>query len=662
MHPKIRIGLTIGAWLFLMFVFEFIFTLIANPYIRIIGPIGEFVNDAYIYPWWYFPLQFFGIPILCFGIAGIVYNALGRRQRRKTEITGYNQFAAIGRAIEVRHGRSEEETGNEIRMESLSHPHVIPLQEYLRDKASNRNIAVIGMPGSGKTQLLYYLIGAMPYKKIIFTYKNDDRYTELGIPTLHLKNYSPNVFLDKEGFVDAWNTAFLVQAQGIIAGEVEPYIRKILKKANTWQEFEEGVEQEIKMARMEQDMISGRALKDIELKAMSVSKEKQFNIDLPEQIVVSFEGLSEREFVFYGEYLLFQLFEQIKSGKRRGTVLFIDESQLFLKTGRSIMSSLAALIRATGAFIFSTQLLLTIAGPIKGSAATQFCFKQTEYEDLRAAGAFGPIHQWIIQRLPPFTFVDLAQAESHLGLYVFQIINPSPIFMPIVEWKPAPELENPENSKQLQEGDLKEEVYAIISEDLPRSIYGIAGELARRQGGDRNSYQLTLLPKNKNSPINSLLTEKRISSFKFEPVEGNEVTLYYKFGSYAAHDYLVKLCRGIFQESEVSIPGQEPEIQEHGTANPDILWNSKDVKYAIEIEMDTKGSTGVSETELRLRKFQKDGYEIMMIAPNEAAVKHLENTYKDLNISVLTTIKGLVEMFPGKEAEAPGKGEEGEEI
>ncbi len=661
MELRTRIYLGIGTFFALVYILDFVIVSLVPP----ISLGGMWNNWTWIYPAWLVPLEYFFFFLSVFS-AVLVAILPGRRQRRKTEITGYNQFAAVGRAIEVRHGRSEEETGNEIRMESLNHPHVIPLEVYLKDKASNRNIAVIGMPGSGKTQLLYFLIGAMPYKKIIFTYKNDDRYTELGIPTLHLKNYSPNVFLDKEGFVDAWNTAFLVQAQGIIAGEVEPYIRKILKKANTWQEFEEGVEQEIRIAKMEQDMISGRALKDIELKAMSVSKKKQFNIDLPEQIVVSFEGLSEREFVFYGEYLLYQLFEQIKSGKRRGTVLFIDESQLFLKTGRSIMSSLAALIRATGAFIFSTQLLLTIAGPIKGSAATQFCFKQTEYEDLRAAGAFGPIHQWIIQRLPPFTFVDLAQHESHLGLYVFQIINPSPVFMPVIEWKPAepaPELKNPENVKKLQEGeDLKEEVYAIISEDLPRSIYGIAGELSRRSGGDRNSYQLTLLPKNKNSPINSLINEKRISSFQYDSHEGKSVTLYYKFGSYAAHDYLVKLCRGIFQESEVSIPGQEPEIQEHGTANPDILWNSKDVKYAVEIEMDTKGSTGVSETELRLRKFQKDGYEIMMIVPNEAAVKHLENTYKDLNISVLTTIKGLVEMFPGKEAEAPGKGEEGEEI
>ncbi len=642
LHHKILLG--IGFWIMFVFFLE----IIASTSLG--GTVGTVVEE-------------FVIPIVVLLITlKLIILPGGVERRRKIEITGYNQFAAIGVAEEIRHGRSEEEMGNEIRMKSLSHPHVIPLEDYLRDKASNRNIAVIGMPGSGKTQLLYYLIGVMPYKKIIFTYKNDDRYTELGIPTLHLKNYSPNVFLDKEGFVDAWNTAFLVQAQGIIAGEVEPYVRKILKKANTWQEFEKGVEQEIRTARMEEDMISGRALKDIELKAMSVSKEKQFNIDLPEQIVVSFEGLSEREFVFYGEYLLFQLFEQIKSGKRRGTVLFIDESQLFLKTGRSIMSSLAALIRATGAFIFSTQLLLTIAGPIKGSAATQFCFKQTEYEDLRAAGAFGPIHQWIIQRLPPFTFVDLAQSESHLGIYVFQIINPSPVFMPVVEWKPtepAPELENPQKAEEIEAGELKERVYTIISEDLPRSLNGIAGELARRQEGDEKSYRLALLPKNKNSPINLLLSEKKISSFKFSSPKGKEEVLYYNYGSYQAHDYLVKLCRGIFQESEVSIPGQEPEIQEHGTANPDIFWNSRDKKYAVEIEMDTKGSTGVSETELRLRKFQKDGYEILMIAPNEAAVKHLESTYKDLNISVLT-VRALAEMFPGKEA--PGKGEEGEEI
>lgn len=66
-------------------------------------------------------------------------------------------------------------------------------------------------------------------KKIIFQYKNSNRYKESGSPTIMLKDCVPNVFKDADSFGQAWICAFPVESVGITAGRVP-----ILVKGRTY--------------------------------------------------------------------------------------------------------------------------------------------------------------------------------------------------------------------------------------------------------------------------------------------------------------------------------------------------------------------------------------------------------------------------------------------
>ncbi|MEM3192270.1 MAG: hypothetical protein QW292_09310 [Candidatus Parvarchaeota archaeon] len=586
---------------------------------------------------------------------------------KRKQITGHNVFTMIGKVVEVRHGRSEEQVGVEPQAQVYDYPIPIDFYEYMKSKGTNWNMAIVGMPGSGKTELQYFLIQKMQEKFqgiVIFTIKNTDRYTELGIPTLFLKDFSPDVFLDKNAFIESWLSAFSPDSIGITAQQVEGSLWRILRKmqTHTWREFEKILQDELEEAQEERNLIEIGALKNVQGNLYRVMNNRQYSENLPQKIVIDFEGLSDRAVAFYGEYLMRQLFEEVKSGKRQGTAFFMDESQIFMKSGKSIMMDLAALIRSTGAFVFSTQELETIAGVMKGAAGTQWSFKQTEHMDLKAAGAINPLYQWILPQLPPYAFVDLAQSGSQDGIYVFRIVNPHPTFMPPIEWKPKEEVQTQERQEEAGKGegrekgkgkekgkgvmvmeealseegeeedepDLKEKVFSIISEaPVPPTLNEIAKYLAKETGKDEKSYRLMLLTGSKKSPLTQLIQEGKVTSFSFDfydrPGWQQEKVVYYASGTYQAHDYLVKYISSLLYQL-----GYNPEIQEHGIATPDLIAHVGDKKIAIEVEMDTKAGEKVEETKMRIRKLRQDGYQVIMIGPSEESVNHLKKLYSDI--------------------------------
>ncbi|EQD29646.1 conserved hypothetical protein, membrane, partial [mine drainage metagenome] len=118
-----------------------------------------------------------------------------------------NEIVIIGEVKEIQYTKKDEKTGREL-IRQDTHTRIVDFPEYL-DEKPNHNIAISGMAGSGKTQLTYHIIAEMKdYKKIIFQYKLKDRFIEMGIPTLYLKKYAPNVFANPDIFAHSWETAF----------------------------------------------------------------------------------------------------------------------------------------------------------------------------------------------------------------------------------------------------------------------------------------------------------------------------------------------------------------------------------------------------------------------------------------------------------------------
>jgi hypothetical protein len=148
-----------------------------------------------------------------------------------------------------------------------------------------------------------------------------------------------------------------------------------------------------------------------------------------------------------------------------------------------------------------------------------------------------------------------------------------------------------------------------------------------------------------------LIQENRISFFYFDYASRPEKLplkkLYYQYGGYQAHDFVRDYIAAIIQKR---YPEHPPETLLHGESTTDIIWNTGQLKYSIEVEMDTKRGAGVGETELRIRKYQQDGYSVLVIAPNGTAKGSIVQKYGQLKVQVYTP-REFAEKFEGENPE-----------
>lgn len=549
-------------------------------------------------------------------LAIAIPTALGIRQhRRKThhtkaerkQLNQYNQLVMVGEVKEYLPSQDErvKYTGKQYVTEAYDPPIPYSLREYMATKGQNQNIAAMGMSAMGKTTLLYQIIMNSPYHKIIFVVKGfTDKYAQLPIanghpaPTIYLNGYSPDVFQDRDSFIASFIAAFSPTNQGITAAAIPSLLKQVLSKmkTNTWQEFEEVIDTTLDTINQREKYVDYQALLFIKNNVEFISRDTQYTIQLPPDVIVDFSDMSDQAVGFYGEYLMRQIFNELATGKRQRTTFFIDEGQVFLDQGnRSIMSKLAALIRATGSFVVSTQMLSTIGGPILSNCATQFSFLLTGSEDLAAISRIDPMRSWTVSQLYPHTFVDLNQEGGHSKIILFQVYNPNINTMPPITWTPKEGISEREEEPDLYSTAVENEIYEYIAEvrpqrrEAPPGIRDISYYISHKHKWKEKDVQVQLKDNNQKSPLNALIQEGKVSFFYFDyvgrPLKLPHKKLYYQSGNYQAHDYVRDYVMAIIK---TRYPNTAASVLNHGESVTDIIWELEGRKYSIEIEMDTK--------------------------------------------------------------------------
>ncbi|MEM3191516.1 MAG: hypothetical protein QW735_03655 [archaeon] len=490
----------------------------------------------------------------------------------------------------------------------------IDISQYLSEKA-NYNIAVVGTAGSGKTELTYYLIRhlvrikngeAVKLKKIIFQYKPSDRYKELGFPTIMLKECVPNVFKDPDSLSQAWICAFPLENIGITAGKIPVLVREIASNSSNFRELKMGIEDRIRRTK---DNITVSALQDIRDKLNLIYSDSIADFDIPDEVVLDFEGLNSNSFVFYAEYLLRQSYREILKGKRTETILMIDEASLFNRAGKTIIPEIAKLIRSRGALMVATQSISDVKGDILNNSDTQFVSLQGGEENLREAKAIGELHHYALTQLQKYEFIDLRQRETAKGLYIFRLFNPSQKFYPVNIIKATTTAKG-----EAQEMDIKadmEEMLMIEAKNIQEIGKSLAMKYRSRAGRDDiNYFKLRAQP-----VLNELQREGKVGSAYTEgiKVKGNNIMevkerVYYWIenkGNY--HQYLINEVEGILKYF-----GLKNEALPQGKGTADI--ESDD--FVIEVETGLKHSQ--NDLDERREFYTRQGKIVVVIIPNQS--------------------------------------------
>lgn len=526
-----------------------------------------------------------------------------------------NKLVTIGMVENVQH-TAQGEIHRLQEERKTTYPRIINLNDYLNEKAS-RNIAIAGLTGSGKSELTYYIIQhirnryGQGFKSIIFQYKDTDRYGNLGIPILLLRNYVPNVFADPKAFAEAWNVAFGVDIVGITANLINDTVKSIATQSRNWKQFAEILN---KRLGEKADNITLTALSVIKGQMERVYSDNLISYPLPDSIVVDFSGLDIKSFIFYAEYLLRQLFNATIEGKRENTMFFIDEAHLFTRTANTIIPDIAKLVRSRGALLVATQSLDKIEGDIFDNSATAFTSKQIGNRSLQMIKSISELYHFAVNSLRKHEFIELVQENHQEFISIFKLINPKPTFYPASEWRPVEERQKNEQKKYEEKIDYPSKIIEALSR--AKNIQDIAKFLAKsirdsEKTKDIDDFKLAI--KNK---LMRMYNSGEINGFpdfqnvKFSIVKGVEKyykvseTPYWRRGTEHGHEYLVNCTADVLYHKHVI-----PKIMPTGIGTADIETD----KYVFEIETGLKHS--ISDL---IRRNEQDKRKQIIIVPNES--------------------------------------------
>ncbi|MCW6169964.1 MAG: hypothetical protein LVQ96_02210 [Thermoplasmatales archaeon] len=557
----------------------------------------------------------------------------------KNDVLDENLFCIIAEAKEEDKANTQGKLWRE-NQRFRTYVRKVDIVDYIQQKR-NTNIALIGGAGSGKTTLSYFLIQEFKAKKkLIIQYKNTDRYSELNIPTLRISEAIPNVFVDIKTFVEVFLVAFHIAEgkTGIQAGQIPALVESIAKESHSWTEFRDKAFEQM---NTEKDGNTKASLQSILNNVNSVFSEKMINYPIPEEAVLDFEGLTETQFVFYGEYILRQLFQEILTKRRLNTMFFIDEASLFLKTKDgfrkdTIIPHMSRLIRSTGSMLLATQELDDLGDVVQGNTATIFSSKQLGERSLNRIKAINLLLHWIITRLMSHEFVDIA-TDNLDDIYIYTLKNPKPEFYPVNELRIKGDKAVETDNNKFE--NVKYEDKIINSLNGALNIQEIAKALSRTKDKEEIAkVKLKIKSVLKKMMTNSEIIAERTANVKFRNGQAYvvEEVVYCRKGSYPSdyHTYLVNACAEILKQKGIVY-----EVKPDGISSADI-----ETKKAV-YEIETGFKNSIADLEGRINAYQKQGKEVLIIVPNDLIKPKYENKYP--TIKILT----LVDLWAGMQEE-----------
>jgi energy-coupling factor transporter ATP-binding protein EcfA2 len=348
--------------------------------------------------------------MICYALVVIKDNVPERKGAVKTSSVMKSRISLISKKPS-QGGKNDDTIIEPIRFDLVEKP--LDLRHYILSKKKNHNVLICGTPGSGKSKLTRYLLDLFPdYQRIIFNFKSDDMYMHLG-PTfkgVKMTETTPDAFANPEAFTQAFMTTFALESRGIQAGQIQSIARKHVLESKNWDELTEKLSDSY---RTEKDKNKQAAIAYIQTHIESlVSKASVMTLGA-ESVVFDLSDLNEDQITFYSELLLRSLWEDIKTGKRKQTILCIDEAHRLTERGHySIYTRVAREIRAFGMLITATQFY-TDMGAVAGDFDTQFVFKTTQKADLDALSAIDPKLSWAASSMPRYTFTDASYEFQH---------------------------------------------------------------------------------------------------------------------------------------------------------------------------------------------------------------------------------------------------------
>jgi len=487
----------------------------------------------------------------------------------------------------------------------------VDLKSYILGKA-NRNVLICGVPGSGKSLLTRYLLEQFDGQKIIFSFKANDIYLDLGYPIVDMSRSVPDAFLDKEALVNAFMLTYPMNLSGITAQSIPQNVRELAGESGSWDGLFRNIETRLKATK---DRTQKAALVFIKENAKPLAaKGSQLAPIGDGNIVFDFSGLNESAKTFYAELLLRQAWKDISAMRRQGLIICIDEAHRLTRgnthSAQSIYGDVARLIRAFG-MLWTTTQYYTDMGDFVGMFDTQFLFKTNHHADLSALREIDAKLSWAASTMPKHRFTDASYGEIHYVVPEFTLYY-SPAAAGERTYAAGAEhiIGMPDAAQKI---DYEQEVLEILDKEGLAYPTRMGKAIADKYGMEKDKAKLGV-----KGALEELRRSGRIASMPIHR-EGKDMVAYYMKDANESG-----LHRGMQDEVVGLLKARKIKIME--ISKPGVR-NSPDIEtpdLSIEIETGLKHSTTALNE--RISKSEK---RVVIVVPDETVKKRYDSLKAD---------------------------------
>ena len=447
--------------------------------------------------------------------------------------------------------------------------YVLDARKYIEGKA-NQNVFVCGASGQGKSKLMRRLLALTDgYQRVVFTFKPNDEYLNMGFPIADVTEIMPNPFEDLDAFTSAFAITYPLDSVGITASQVPSFVRDLATGCNGWEPFMKAVEKRVRETR---DKIQLSALHFIEehmkglhygTKTSNTSLLSLLSVLKLDTLVIDFSGLNDGAKVFYAELFLRQLWTELRQGRReKKLVVSVDEAHRLTNGtfGRyhSVIHEISKEIRLSGALWVSTQNYSDLEDGIRNQFETQFVFRTTSERDLAALKAIDPMVSYTVSALPDHYFVDAKALTGNEVWYFSYHPKVANIEGKEIHWvveADAPRHYITQELSSVREVKLGAVLSMIRGALKSRVFYAseMAREVSEKLGVKEDDAKLMV-----NDSCRQLVQGGEARRMRFEREDGTSVVLYYAApeegqGESTLHQYLVSYVMRLLRSIGISV-------------------------------------------------------------------------------------------------------------
>ena len=490
------------------------------------------------------------------------------------------------------------------------------LTGYVENK-ENKNILVAGGARSGKTELGTELCLLLDERKIIISFKKflpTKRDFDIGYKWIDVTLHLPNLFGDRQSFIEAFRTAFFadLSMRGLMIDTILVRVSDVMQEEpNNFEEFYKILDRLAGKGQWEEN-IKTIIKSKVQLLERATAGAKRGSIDFSKgNIVLDLGNLPvEDSKTFLAEYYLRQI-NRIEEQEQRELQIrvVIDEAWHLLKYRQQ--NSIVGTILLQGAyyirFLCITQNYTHLDDDYRSHFGNIFCFKNNNDEDGKAiSSGYGAFIADAVKKLRQYQFLDLKYEFNEEVLEVWKV-NYERLQTLKLEAKARAVFNEPDESF-VDEESQKTKTEEKKSENLEEKIIEALQKSEVAMYGYQIAKAIGLSPKDAVSarqPLRNLVRDNRIKEIEIQ-VRKKAVVYYYLTETETSHNFMMQGT-----EKEIAKSGWKIAFKStHGTHGYDFLIEKDGKQIIVEVETGTRNT--LSEFEKRVAEYDKS---VIIVVP-----------------------------------------------